>query len=649
MATFRDNILFLETCLLKHGVTWSVHDIEGYTTQELLYQMCKKINETIEDANETKKLVLALRDFILGDGLAESLRERLDEMFEDGTLADIIDTQIFGNIKEEIEKLYEELETYKSEVENIINGSIGSVTDAVDKAIEELNKQVSDVIKNFEDTYNALFNFDLRYIVPSQFGQIMMKKTRVNQSIGINSVNGDMFGGRVYSDNHEGLICKFSQNGTKESSIILRQGGHMTCFGVEPVYNETNNTWDSYIWCNMDVMQGSNQTGNVIARFKYDDSITELSLNSPRVQVIETGSRLYSIPSIDYVNDLLGLIRKDNGRYWIEVFKLSEIKQGIVKKIGTLHLGKYDQLLQGFAISGDFVYWRVGTADGTIADTLAVFNWKTDKMLYEINTGALKPTRSINNETENFREPEGLCVYMHPKTKERSLFLCTSIGESNRRKHYIHAYHQGANGGVFASRLVGQAQLKAITKPDGQMLDVPLHYTQLSQVKEIGHYYLKGEEYTRFTDRPNKSTGDGHYLFVSGSKTGYERDNVQIMIRNSSNNIDGFIRLNRHDGATPWKPIFLNRAVRVQGQTRLSDLSDVTHYYLTTDDFVRMTDKPNGAPNAGYYLKNSGKDTGDSFIQTITRNSSNEPTTYIRTVTINGGSPWFKVNIERVQ
>lgn len=87
MATFRENLMFLQTCFLKHGVLWSINDIEGYTTQELIYQMCKKINETIEDANETKNLVMALRDFIVGEGLNESVKDRLDEMFDDGTLA----------------------------------------------------------------------------------------------------------------------------------------------------------------------------------------------------------------------------------------------------------------------------------------------------------------------------------------------------------------------------------------------------------------------------------------------------------------------------------------------------------------------------------------------------------------------------------
>ena len=639
MATFRDNLLFLQSCFLKHGVLWSINDIEGYTTQELIYQMCKKINETIEDANETKKLVMALRDFIVGEGLNESVKDRLDEMFDDGTLADIIDTQIFGSLKKELEDMATELEQYKKDVEDNINNSI-----------EELNNKINDKLQKFADAYNVLFEFDLRYIVPSSHGQVMLKKTRVSQSLGINNMTGEMFGARVYDDNHQGLIAKFTENGSKESSIVLLQGGHMTCFGVEPVWNEGTSRWDSYIWCNMDVMQGNKQTGNVLARFKYDDTISELALNDNRVQIIDTGSKLYSIPSIDSVNDLLGLIRKDNGRYWVEVFKLSEIKKGVVNKIGHLDLGQNDTFLQGYAISGDCVYWRVGTADGTLADTLTVYNWKQNKQLYQVNTALLEPVRSQNNETENFREPEGLCVYTNPKTKARSLFICTSIGESGRRKHYVHAYHQTGNGGMFADRLNGRGQQIEITKPDGQVLDVPLKYKKLSEVTKLGHYYMTGDEYVRFSDRPDKNTSDGWFLFVTGHKASWSIDSVQIMVRSSSPHTDIYIRLNRGDGATPWKLVHGTKSIRIDGQTKLRDLNMTTSYYLTTADFDRMTDRPKGSPSAGYFLENSHKDPSGSFMQTLRRNSSNEPTTYTRLVNSEGGaSPWYKLNLTKVE
>ena len=75
-----------------------------------------------------------------------------------------------------------------------------------------------------------------------------------------------------------------------------------------------------------------------------------------------------------------------------------------------------------------------------------------------------------------------------------------------------------------------------------------------------------------------------------------------------------------------------------------------TSYYLTTADFDRMTDRPKGSPSAGYFLENSHKDPSGSFMQTLRRNSSNEPTTYTRLVNSEGGaSPWYKLNLTKVE
>lgn len=654
MDNIKKQIEKLQNCILNRGVKWSVYDFNAYTTQELIFQMCQKINETIDNVEEFTKLTLALYDFITGEGLQNAVNEKLDEMFENGQLAEIIDKQIFGSLKVDIENLKEELKNYKSEVEQIVDGMLEDMQQTINENIKDINDKMNEIIENFVSKYSKLFDFDLQKIAGVRHGYIMIKKTRVGQGLGINNYTGELFGSRVYNDSkpsEDYMITRFNHSGEEISSIIFENGGHGTSFGVEAVYNHNTFSYDTYIWSNVNIVNSlGNITGNKVVRYKYDDNVNTLNLNSTGVQVINTGSSLYTIPVLNDIHDLACMVRKQNGKYYIEVYKMSDLKKGVIDKIGHVDLSQNDYYLQGVAITEDFIFWRVGNADGSIEDITYVYDWRKNKYLYKIKTGNLKPLLNESDITENFREPEGICVYTNPLNNAKSLFTMTIIGGSNRRKHVIHAYHQLGNGGIFGTAVNGQAQQKAFTKPDGQALDIPRHYTELSQVKEIGHYYIEGSQYKTFTDRPLKDNEEGWFLFVSGKKNSYTIDSVQVMIRNSSSETDVYIRLNRPEGGTPWVAISSLDALRSQSVGNVSyikDLNKTNEYYISTVEFNNMLDKPEGAISSGYFLRNGAKAQDGTFIQTLIQNSvNNTPHIYHRCVNKTKSSRWFKTTIE---
>lgn len=489
------------------------------------------------------------------------------------------------------------------------------------------------------------FEFDLRYIPPNSHGQVMLKKTRVSQSLGINNMTGEMFGGRVYNDNGACSISKFNENGTLIKELVLANGGHGTCFGVEPIWNEATQHWDSYIWTHME-QNGVKGT----YRFNFDsyENGTSIYTTTSGVTKYDNGSNLYSIVSVDSVgNKILFCRKKSDDTYYIEIYNLSDIKAGNTSnKQGHLDLTQ-SQFLQGLGIAGDNVFWRAGTSDGSVKDELFVYDWKKNKFLYKINTSLLEPTYS-DPVCANFREPEGLCVYTNPQTNRKSLFICTTIGDSNNRQHYLHAYHQPGNGAWFVGRMAGRGQHKSITAPDGTLKDIPETCTVLAEIRELGQYYLEKADYARLTDAPISDTNMGWYLFVSGYKANsVEDDQLQVLVSNSTDSFCVYSRVNKRTDVGEWKPVYGTKTPILRDvKTKLSLYKHAGTYYFSTAQMNAMTDKPDNLVSGGYFLEVSARNDSGAFKQTITRNgTSTVPAVYMRIVSSETStSPWLQLN-----
>ena len=514
-------------------------------------------------------------------------------------------------------------------------------------APEDVDKLIADNIKAVNDKINNLSSsndFDLRYIAPAPHGQIMLFKGRVSQSLGINNMTGEMFGGRVYNNSPEQCsICKFSDNGTLIKELILTEGGHGTCFGVEPVWNNSTQHWDSYIWIGMK----QNGTTWVVTRFNYDafNNGASISTSTSGVTIYNTGSNLYTICTVDSVEGNLGLLRKSGDTYTsFDVYSLSDIKSGNVNRKASLSLSQNNTFLQGMAIAGDRFYHRVGNADGTEADILYVYDWKKNQFLYKVNTGLLEPTRSNTTETTGFREPEGMCVYTNPQTKMKSLFICTTIMDTNNRKHILHAYHQDS-GSALLGRLVGRGQMKELTAPDGSCKDISNDCTKLSDVKELGMYYLESSDYGRLTDAPIADKGLGWILINTGFKANAKHEMLQIMLSNSNDSMCAYIRTLNNDNAGTWRTLIPNKTpVMGTVKTDLAHYKWAGTYYFNTDQMNKMTDKPSNWISGGYFLEVSPRNDSGAFVQKLFKNgTATTPTMYIRTLSsVNSASPWLQ-------
>ena len=107
---------------LSCGFINSVYNFNDYTLNELICKLAQKMDEVITQANESFNYL----DWLKGQGLSDTVINTLLAWKDDGTLDTIINTTIFSELNSKVdtfqEKVNNELETKKLEIDNIING-----------------------------------------------------------------------------------------------------------------------------------------------------------------------------------------------------------------------------------------------------------------------------------------------------------------------------------------------------------------------------------------------------------------------------------------------------------------------------------------------------------------------------------------------
>lgn len=80
---------------------FSVYDYDGLSLQELLCQFFMKINECVDTSNK----MLDLSEWLVNKGLAQEVAIKLDKWLKDGTLEDVINTNLFATLDNRINEL----------------------------------------------------------------------------------------------------------------------------------------------------------------------------------------------------------------------------------------------------------------------------------------------------------------------------------------------------------------------------------------------------------------------------------------------------------------------------------------------------------------------------------------------------------------
>ena len=89
----------------------AVYD-DSLSYYELLAKVVKYLNDTIDAVNENQDAIEQLAQFLEETNIMEMVREVIDELVEDGTMADIINQEVFDELNEKVEYLFDRTVNY---------------------------------------------------------------------------------------------------------------------------------------------------------------------------------------------------------------------------------------------------------------------------------------------------------------------------------------------------------------------------------------------------------------------------------------------------------------------------------------------------------------------------------------------------------
>ena len=128
---------------------FSVYDMDGRTVQELLNQFFIKINETIDLSNGTIELV----EYLVNEGLKEEIANKLNEWMVDGTLAEIINVEIFNDLSSKVNLNTESISEIKVEMSEFKENM--TTTQSVYTSFEKKNIPFPKGVTEFEIWYKG--------------------------------------------------------------------------------------------------------------------------------------------------------------------------------------------------------------------------------------------------------------------------------------------------------------------------------------------------------------------------------------------------------------------------------------------------------------------------------------------------------------
>lgn len=140
----------LNNCLVDWNVNYSVYPYNGYTVNEVLCQFFDAINKGIITINEYTNLITGVLNWIKEEGLKEEVEKELDKWLQDGTLENIINQKLLGDILEQISDLEDVDKNLKEGLKGLLNN--------FEEFKKENEKNLLDIKKELKEQRNFMEN-----------------------------------------------------------------------------------------------------------------------------------------------------------------------------------------------------------------------------------------------------------------------------------------------------------------------------------------------------------------------------------------------------------------------------------------------------------------------------------------------------------
>ena len=533
-----------------------------------LWRIGELTNDMIEKWNEVIR-------WILNEGLEDAVEDKLDEWLKDGTIDKIINENLFNDLKRMIQELYDR--------EN---------------------------------------EFDIRDIQPDFISNLGGLRNAVNQSIHVHPTTLDLYVTQSDSKSPEGFyITKLTPSGHYDSAMLLPEGGHGTSIGIDHSRSGEN----PYIWT-------YHLKHRKLVRFSYEDNVV-LSDGEVATMTDFTPPSLkdaYFSVSYDPYHDLL-CFRIEDGR--VQVRKRTDVLNRIDNVLYRCTIPaserNSERPMQGCINYGQYIYYQSGTSAMNNRIKIFKYDGKTGEQLFEHEVNDLVAEQGMYEFRDNFKEPEGMAYYVHPKTKKQSLLFVITSGGGNKRYHMLYAFNQRDAGDHWDSIARLGAQGYAFTRGDGRTLALPEGTTSLDDVTKPGIYYITNGEAQNLHGFPYPLGTAGWELYVSPMNQVFSI-NQTLKRMSGTRQIKAFERNLAFDRET-FRWTAGKWTVHMKGGqnqeyleasewgNKLSNVLFAGEYYLTGNQGSEFTDFDH--EGAGWRLYVSSADSEGVVRQTAERNS----------------------------
>ena len=157
------------------------YDFDGFTSQEVWARIAQRMNIIIEHFNyldskfnNQKEIVDKKLDYLLNEGLTEQVARQILLRMEDGTIEELINTNVFNSLNTTIENnkldIEDKLNIYKEENNNELN----NINNELNEKYNSNKQEIDNNLNKINTINNNLSNYMLKSDLITETGSITL-------------------------------------------------------------------------------------------------------------------------------------------------------------------------------------------------------------------------------------------------------------------------------------------------------------------------------------------------------------------------------------------------------------------------------------------------------------------------------------------
>lgn len=523
----------------------------------------------------------------------------------------------------------------ESKISNIVNSSqVDQETKLL--RISSDNQSFDSADQRFDYEFNRLqplVDSELRFTLQDKRAHIIAQPGLTQRAIA-RSFAVDYISNQIYwyqnPDDKTITITRTTMTGVYVDKMVVPNGTQTNSLGI------SHENGQPTLWLNI-----KNGSKYQIAKFNYFPN-----------QTLPQGAIMY-LPSvfntatqgisIDEYNNQAAIYDKDR----VFIYNLSDLHRGDLFVEGDYLINKDEGAFnKGVALFDGYLY--VLTMQQNPAQAIFISVYHDNKRIFSYN-----PEFARNDETNNFdgdvRLAFGLQVVFDDVTGQASLMVSVNTGAIGFRNTSLYGISQRQMDIELLAKQLENVQRYSFTTGSGEAVLLDQSVTDLKQLTKFKSYYARADVAKNIKDIPSRFNDGNHGFFIDvlpGNVYGVVKHAVQLYgVKTKTERYERFYNfLTGETGA--WnslnytllgKPSYLDNLKT----TKLSDFREFGQWYISADQYSKLSDVPAEFKTWGCLLDVSSLMPANGVKQILTRYSVNEELkTATRIINDEGQTDW---------